>query len=91
MMVHWKARKKPNCLNLHQKPLQLLITNWLNVCKQISAAIQNRDGFAAILLTLLKLKYKGDNFKKHLASLLIWPGFLFKRRKRRAKGQIISE
>ena len=64
-----ESKKKPNCLNLRQRPLQLLITNWLNVWKQLisaSVAIQNRDGFAAILLTLLKLKYKGDNFKKAL-------------------------
>ena len=59
-----ESKKKPNCLNLRQRPL--LINNWLNVWKQLISAIQNRDGFAAILLTLLKLKYKGDNFKKAL-------------------------
>ena len=31
---------------------------------------------------LTKLKYKGDNFKKHLAPLLIWPGFLFKKKEK---------
>ena len=86
IFIRWQeSKKKTNWLNIRHEAFAatyLLVKRLKTADFYTSAPIQNHDGFAAILLTLLKLKYKGDNFKKHLAPLLIWPGFLFKKKEK---------